>query len=95
MDVHHGQRPADAAAPDTAPDGASLEPITLKAARLAADMTQEELSLASGEAGLGPAVNQALISRLERGLVDDPASSTVMRLAAALKCDPRRLRFVK
>ena len=59
---------------------------TLKEARAARGLTQVELERLSG-------VAQAVISKIERGDVRDPASSTVMRLAAALEVDPRALRF--
>jgi len=38
-------------------------------------------------------VRQAVISKIERGVVQDPASSTVFDLAKALRIDPRSLKF--
>lgn len=49
-------------------------------------LTQEQLELASG-------VSQAVISSIERGVVQDPNSSTMMKLADALRIDPRALKF--
>lgn len=63
-----------------------VKQITLKEARKRRRLTQEQLEGASG-------VDQAVISKIERGLVLDPASSTVLKLAAGLRMDPRALRF--
>ncbi len=60
--------------------------FTLQEARQARGWTQEQLEQESG-------VSQAAISSIERGLVSDPASSTVFNLAKALSLDPRQLRF--
>jgi len=60
--------------------------ITLREARKRRGLTQEQLESESG-------VSQAVISNIERGVVTDPASSTVFKLAAALDVDPRSLRF--
>jgi transcriptional regulator with XRE-family HTH domain len=59
---------------------------TLKEARTDKGLTQEQLEQLSG-------VSQAVISKIERGEVLDPASSTVLKLAEALSIDPRILRF--
>jgi transcriptional regulator with XRE-family HTH domain len=63
-----------------------MKQITLRDARKRRGITQEQLERESG-------VSQAVISRIERGDVLDPASSTVMKLAAALDVDPRALVF--
>jgi transcriptional regulator with XRE-family HTH domain len=63
-----------------------VKQITLREARLGRGWTQEELEAASG-------VSQGVISKIECGIVQDPASSTVLKLAAALRMDPRALRF--
>jgi predicted transcriptional regulator len=60
--------------------------LHLRAARLRADFTQEQLAAASG-------VSQEIISRLENGLIRNPSFETVTKLADALQCDPRQLRF--
>jgi transcriptional regulator with XRE-family HTH domain len=60
--------------------------ITLREARKRRGLTQEELEARSG-------VSQAVISSIERGIVQDPASSTVLKLADALDVDPRVFRF--
>jgi len=59
---------------------------TLKQARKDRGLTQKQLEDLSG-------VPQAVISKIERGEVLDPASSTVLKLAAGLRLDPRALRF--
>lgn len=61
-------------------------PLTLREARKRRGLTQEQLEKKSG-------VSQAVISKIERGETPDPASSSVLKLAAALDVDPRRLRF--
>jgi transcriptional regulator with XRE-family HTH domain len=61
---------------------------TLKEVRTALGLTQVQLEALSG-------IAQAVISKIERGDVQDPASSTVLKLAAALNVDPRTLRFGK
>lgn len=63
-----------------------VKQMTLKEARKRRGLTQEQLEARSG-------VIQPVISRLERGRVLDPAFSTVLKLADALKVDPRALRF--
>ena len=63
-----------------------MKHITLRDARKRRGLTQEQLESESG-------VSQAVISKLERGDVTDPASSTVLKLAKALRLDPRALRF--
>jgi transcriptional regulator with XRE-family HTH domain len=63
-----------------------MKTVTLREARKQCGWTQEQLEAESG-------VAQAVISSLERGVVRDPASSTVFKLAKALKRDPRALRF--
>lgn len=63
-----------------------MKHVTLREARQRRGWTQEQLEAKSG-------VAQAAISALERGLVTDPASSTVFKLAQALRIDPRFLRF--
>ena len=55
----------------------------LRAARLAAGMTQEAVGLASG-------VHPTEVSRIENGR-RDPQLSTVIRLALALELSPGRL----
>ena len=59
---------------------------TLKEARKGKGLTQKQLENLSG-------VPQAVISKIERGTVLDPASSTVLKLAEGLRLDPRSLRF--
>lgn len=63
-----------------------MKPITLREARTRRGLTQEQLETESG-------VSQAVISKIERGNVVDPASSTVLKLAATLQIDPRALVF--
>jgi transcriptional regulator with XRE-family HTH domain len=58
--------------------------MTLRAARLKAKLTQEELAEKSG-------VEQATISNLETGRVQSPQWDTVARLAEALDVDPYKL----
>jgi transcriptional regulator with XRE-family HTH domain len=60
--------------------------ITLQQARKRRGLTQEQLETESG-------ISQAAISAIERGLVSDPAFSTVSKLAEALGVDPREFRF--
>jgi transcriptional regulator with XRE-family HTH domain len=60
--------------------------ITLREARQRRGLTQEQLESLSG-------VTQANISAIERGAVQDPNSSTLIKLADALGLDPRALRF--
>jgi len=62
-----------------------MQPITLKEARTRRGWTQEELEAVSG-------VSQPVISKIERGDVADPAFSTIVRLAKALRMDPRDLK---
>lgn len=63
-----------------------VKQLSLKEARQRRGWTQEQLEAASG-------VSQAVISKIERGEVQDPASSTILKLADALRMDPRALRF--
>lgn len=63
-----------------------VKQIPLREARKNRHLTQEQLEALSG-------VNQGVISRLEQGVIKDPASSTLLSLAAALKIDPRVLCF--
>ena len=63
-----------------------MKQITLREARTARGLTQEQLEKISG-------VAQSQISLIERGGTLDPASSTLLKLANALKLDPRALRF--
>lgn len=63
-----------------------MKQLTLREARLRRGLTQEQLEEASG-------VDQAVISKIERGVVADPASSTVLKLASGLRMDPRALKF--
>ena len=65
---------------------AFVKRIYLKAARMKAGLTQEELESKS-------TVRQAVISRLERNAEARPAFETVVKLADALNIDPRSLRF--
>jgi transcriptional regulator with XRE-family HTH domain len=65
-----------------------VKQTTLREARERRGWTQEQLEAASG-------ISQAAISSIERGIVTDPAFSTVAQLAKALDLDPRQLRFVK
>jgi transcriptional regulator with XRE-family HTH domain len=62
------------------------KPQTLKQAREARGLTQEQLEAAS-------LVTQGTISLIETGSVKNPSWSTVRALAAALDVDPRELRF--
>lgn len=64
----------------------SVKQLTLRQARTRRRLTQQQLERKSG-------VAQGIISRIENGYVSDPASSTLMKLAAALDMDPRVLRF--
>jgi len=63
-----------------------MKAVYLKAARLKAGLTQEQLEAKSG-------VPQAVISRLERNARAKPAFHTVIALADALHRDPRLLKF--
>jgi transcriptional regulator with XRE-family HTH domain len=63
-----------------------VKQITLREARRRRNLTQEQLEALSG-------VRQAVISRIECGEVRDPASSTIFKLAKALRLDPRALIF--
>lgn len=63
-----------------------MKQLTLREARDRRELTQEELESLSG-------VSQAVISKIERGEAIDPASSTLLKLAAALRIDPRALKF--
>ena len=63
-----------------------MKQLSLREARRRRGLTQEQLAEASG-------VTQANISAIERGAVSDPNSSTLMKLSAALRMDPRALRF--
>jgi transcriptional regulator with XRE-family HTH domain len=65
-----------------------VKQTTLREARERRGWTQEQLEAASG-------ISQAAISAIERGVVTDPAFSTVTQLAEALDLDPRQLRFTK
>ena len=49
-------------------------------------MTQEQLAAASG-------LEQAVISKIERGAVANPRFDTVCKLAEGLRLDPRALKF--
>lgn len=60
--------------------------VTVKQARKAKGLTQEQLSRLSG-------VDQRAISKIERGKVADVMFSTGMALADALGIDPHLLRF--
>lgn len=55
--------------------------MTLKEARLAKKLTQDELAELSG-------VTQAAISSIERGDVQSPSWDTVAKLCAALRMKP-------
>jgi transcriptional regulator with XRE-family HTH domain len=63
-----------------------VKQLTLREARTRRGLTQEQLEALSG-------VNQAVISKIERGAVADPGFSTVVKLARGLDIDPRVLRF--
>ncbi len=63
-----------------------MKTIYLKTARDRAGWTQEQLEAKAG-------VPQAVISKLERRADVKPTFSTVLKLADALKLDPRQLRF--
>jgi transcriptional regulator with XRE-family HTH domain len=54
--------------------------------RRARGLTQRELSALSG-------VQQRTISRLESGMVEEPRTSTLLRLAGALEVEPFDLMF--
>lgn len=62
----------------------SVKHMTLREARRRIGLTQEQLEAKSG-------VSQTVISKIERGEVMDPASSTLLALSAALGLDPRVL----
>lgn len=64
----------------------AVKQLTLREARKRRGLSQEQLAVASG-------VRQTNISAIERGAIQDPNSSTVMKLAEALRMDPRALRF--
>ena len=59
---------------------------SLRELRQRAGFTQAELAEKAN-------VDQPTISRLESGTVSNPGIDTVLKLAAALKIDPRDLRF--
>lgn len=63
-----------------------IRPLDLRSVRRVRRLTQAELAKKSG-------IDQGRISRLETGIVTDPAWSTVRQLAQALDIDPRELRF--
>ena len=63
-----------------------MKSIYLKTAREKAGLTQEELEAKSR-------VPQGVISKLERNADVRPAFDTVVKLADALKVDPRALKF--
>lgn len=63
-----------------------MPPITLRQARKARGLTQQELEALSG-------VPQSVISALERGAVTDPQLATARKLAAALRINLSRLQF--
>ena len=63
-----------------------MKTFTLQQLRKTRGLTQEQLESESG-------ISQAAISSIERGLVTDPAFSTVMKLATALRVRPEQLRF--
>ena len=63
-----------------------IKPIPLREARKRAGLTQVELSRVSG-------IPQDHISKLEIGVIREPSFATVLRLANALRIDPRLLRF--
>lgn len=63
-----------------------MKQLTLREARARRGWTQKQLEAASG-------VPQGEISKFECGVVNDPASSKLLRLAAALRMDPRALRI--
>lgn len=60
--------------------------LTLKQARTAKGLTQQELQAISG-------VNQRNISKLERRKSSEPLFSTGLALADALELDPHNLKF--
>lgn len=63
-----------------------MKQVTLRQARRQKKLTQEQLEAMSG-------VSQSVISTIERGDKADPASSTLLKLAAALDLDPRALKL--
>lgn len=67
---------------------APVKHLTLQQARKDRGLTQEQLEAESG-------VSQAAISSIERGLVTNPAFSTVLKLAKALGVRPEQLRFAQ
>jgi transcriptional regulator with XRE-family HTH domain len=65
-----------------------VKQLTLKAARKRRRLTQAQLAAVTG-------LGQGYISRLENGIIADPAFSIVRKLAHALELDPRQLDFSK
>jgi transcriptional regulator with XRE-family HTH domain len=63
-----------------------VEQLTLREARTRRGFTQAQLAEKSG-------VEQAVISKLERGVVKNPGFRIVLKLAEALRLDPRALRI--
>lgn len=64
----------------------SVKHLTLREIRHRRGLTQEQLESASG-------VSQAVISKLERGESVAPTFETVVKLADALRVDPRAFKF--
>lgn len=63
-----------------------MKRMSLKEWRLSRKLTQVELSKLSG-------VGQTYISKLELGVVANPAATVVFALADALKASPRSIQF--
>lgn len=63
-----------------------MKQFSLREARKKRGLTQEQLADASG-------IEQAVISKIERGGVKNPRFDTVVKLAHGLRMDPRALRF--
>jgi transcriptional regulator with XRE-family HTH domain len=63
-----------------------VKQLHIKEARLRRGLTQKQLEAATG-------VEQAVISKIERGATQNPRFDIVIKLAAGLRIDPRALRF--
>jgi predicted transcriptional regulator len=64
----------------------ALAVCDLRTARKRAGLTQEQLALKAQ-------IRQAVISKLETGVIKNPRFSTVLSLARALQINPAGLRF--
>jgi predicted transcriptional regulator len=72
--------------PRRRPSRSALAVCDLRTARKRAGFTQEELAAKAQ-------VRQALISKLESGVIKNPRFATVLRIARALQINPAELMF--